>query len=69
MFRLSVDGMSERYIKMKHATSRDFDATIENIVATLDIFPIMVRINVSDDIEDTIHVSSFRSGYFPQKQS
>lgn len=60
--QLSVDGMSERYIKMKHATPRDFDATIENIVAASDILPITVRINVSDDIEDAIRLTHYLLG-------
>lgn len=57
--QMAVDGTKYNYAKAKGTEPEEFDKVVENIVASADIIPITVRINVEDTIDDAIRLTDY----------
>ena len=57
--QLAIDGTKDYYVRKKGALPEDFDATINNVVASSDILPITVRINVSDNYDEALKLTEY----------
>jgi len=57
--QLAMDGTAEFYAKQKQTTTDDFYATVDNIVASSEILPITIRINVTDDFEEALRLTDY----------
>ena len=57
--QLSIDGMSDYFVKQKNATDIDFYETVRNLEYASSFFPISVRINVLHSIEQAIKLTDY----------
>lgn len=57
--QLAIDGMKEHYSKSKGTNPEDFDSTVQNLIASADIIPITVRINVTNSLEEASKLTEY----------